>query len=101
MTRTTVQYFLILLRSFSISFLPMSSFHLVEDLVNARFLHLYLFQQRRKANTASSVNWEETNVIANAAAAIQPQAGSKVWALVVTEATRGELGLKFLDSKYW
>merc|ERR1719205_101529 len=33
-----VQYFFIWLRSFSISFLPRSSAHLVQDLVNAFFL---------------------------------------------------------------
>merc|ERR1719178_190360 len=35
---TVVQYFLIWLRSFSISFLPRSSAHLVQDLVKAFFL---------------------------------------------------------------
>ena len=42
-TRTTVQYFLIWLRSFSISFLPRSSFHFRQALVKAFFLDLDLY----------------------------------------------------------
>merc|ERR1719318_470684 len=38
MTRMVVQYFFSWLRSFSISFLPRSSAHLVQDLVKAFFL---------------------------------------------------------------
>ena len=45
-TRTTWQYFLIWLRSFSISFFPTSSFHLRQALVKAFFLDfdLYFFR---------------------------------------------------------
>lgn len=41
-TRTTEQYFLILFRSFSISFFPLSSVHFTEALVKAFFLDRYL-----------------------------------------------------------
>ena len=47
----TWQYFLIWAKSFSISFLPTSSFHLRQALVKAFFLDLLLFIQEVKIKT--------------------------------------------------
>lgn len=44
MALTTVQYFLILLKSRSISFLPASSFHFKAAFLNAFFLERYLYR---------------------------------------------------------
>lgn len=48
MTRMTVQYFFMTFRSFSISFLPISSAHFLEDLVKAFFLERYLHRDTHK-----------------------------------------------------